>query len=167
MKRGFFLGLILITFLAEASIQAQKADDGPIRFVGGWSGNGKLLGMNATAHAKWEHVLGGKFLCLHISYETKTPDGKAQQFEGIGYYQNKGEGKYEGRWLDSQGNSYPVTGTFENDTLTTLWGDAGKSDGKSTYRINLAEKTLEVVDATKQKDGSWKEFSRFRLTMNR
>ncbi len=167
MKRGFFLSLILMTVLAGPSIQAQKMDDALTGVGGGWSGSGKFFGMDATAQAKWEQVLGGKFLRLHISYEMKTPDGKAQQFEGIGYYQSKGEGKYEGRWLDSQGNSYPITATFENSTLTSLWGDAGKSEGKSTYRINSVEKTLEVVDATKQKDGNWKEFSRFRLTMNR
>jgi hypothetical protein len=26
------------------------------------------------------------------------------------------------------------------------------------------EKTLEIADATRQKDGGWKEFSRFKLT---
>jgi hypothetical protein len=48
-----------------------------------------------------------------------------------------------------------------------LWGEPGKSEGKSTYRISSADKTMEVVDGAKQKDGNWKEFSRFKLTLNR
>ncbi len=166
MKRQLFFGLTLVILLASFSAQAQKADDPLNRFEGAWVGNGKFFGMDATTQAKWERLLGGKFLRLTISYEMKTPDGKAQKFEGIGYYQLKG-GKYEGRWLDSQGNSYPLTATFEDETLTSMWGEPGKSEGKSTYRINSADKTLEVVDATKQKDGSWKEFSRFKLTASR
>ena len=48
--------------------------------------------------------------------------------------------------------------------LTSLWGEPGKSEGKSVYRINDAGKSLEIVDAARQNDGSWKEFSRFKLT---
>lgn len=166
MKRQLFFGLALAVLLTGFSAQAQKADDPLNRFEGSWSGNGKFFGMDATTQAKWERVLGGKFLRLAISYEMKTPDGKAQKFEGIGYYQLK-DGKYEGHWFDSQGNSYPLTATFENESLTSLWGEPGKSEGKSIYRINSADKTIEVVDATKQKDGNWKEFSRFKLTANR
>ncbi|MBP6822035.1 MAG: hypothetical protein KA368_10860 [Acidobacteria bacterium] len=166
MKRKMFFGLALTLLLAGFSAQAQKADEPLKAFEGAWTGSGKFFGMDATTQARWERLLGGKFLRLTISYEMKTPDGKAQKFEGIGYYQSKG-GKYEGHWFDSQGNSYPLTATFESDTLTSLWGEPGKSEGKSTYRINAAEKTLEVVDATKQKDGSWKEFSRFKLAMSR
>lgn len=166
MKRQLFFGLILTVMLAGTVVQAQKSEDPLNRFEGSWSGNGKFFGMDATTQAKWERLLGGKFLRLVITYEMKTPDGKSQKFEGIGYYQSKG-GKYEGHWFDSQGNSYPLAATFENEALTSLWGEPGKSDGKSTYRINSTDKTLEVVDATKQKDGSWKEFSRFKLTASR
>jgi hypothetical protein len=167
MKRSFFLSLVLFVLLAGIPVQAQKADAALNGFVGGWTGSGKFFGMDATAQAKWEQVLGGKFLRLNISYEMKMPDGKAQRFDGIGYYQNKGGGKYEGRWLDSQGNSYPITATFENGTLTSLWGEPGKSEGKSTYEVNTTDQRLEVTDSTKQKDGSWKEFSRFKLALNR
>jgi hypothetical protein len=60
-----------------------------------------------------------------------------------------------------------VKATLDGNTLTSLWGEPGKSEGQSIYRINEAAKTLEIMDATRQKDGSWKEFSRFNLTLSR
>lgn len=164
----FVLAVLLMIGLAGTSAQAQKTSDEPLkRFAGHWQGNGKFFGMDATVQSKWEWLLAEKFLRLVVSYEMNLPDGKKQTFEGHAYYQAKGAGQYEGRWFDSQGNAYPVKATLEGNTLTSLWGETGKSDGKSTYRINEAEKSLEIVDSTRQKDGSWKEFSRFRLSLNR
>ena len=164
MKRQMFFSLTLIVLLIGLPAYAQK--DEPLnRFVGDWRGDGKFFGMNATAKAKWEWTLGGKFLRLSISYEMKMADGKTQVFEGVGYYQSKGVGKYEGRWFDSQGNAYPITGALENGTLTSMWGEVGNYNGKSVYKFN--ETAMEVADASKQKDGSWKEFSSFKLIANR
>lgn len=160
------LALFLLIFVFQAGAQTPNVE--PLkRFTGHWQGQGKFFGMDATVQSKWEWILAEKFLRLAVSYEMKTPDGKTQTFEGHAYYQAKGAGQYEGRWFDSQGNAYPVKATLEGNTLTSLWGEPGKSEGKSVYRINEAEKTLEIVDSTQQKDGSWKEFSRFKLTLNR
>lgn len=172
MKQGLIFKIVLVILLtaSPAGFQAgaQTADSEPLkRFAGHWQGEGKFFGMNATVQSKWEWLLSGKFLRLVVSYEMTTPDGKKQTFEGHAYYQAKGSGQYEGRWFDSQGNAYPVKGTLEGDTLTSLWGEPGKSEGKSTYRISEAGKVLEIVDATRQKDGNWKEFSRFKLALNR
>jgi len=144
--------------------KAEKSDSDPLdRFAGVWIGEGKFSGMTASAEARWEWVLGGKFLRLSISYQMKTSGGKIQTFEGHGYYQPKGEGKYDGRWFESQGNSYAIQGCLEQDGLTSLWGEPGKYGGKSSYSINEKEESLEIIDSVKQTDGSWKEFSRFKL----
>ena len=154
-------------FTTNAQQQVKTADDPISKLEGLWQGEGKFFGMDASAQARWEWILGGKFLRLSIRYEMKTPDGKKQTFEGQGYYPPKGNGKYLGRWFDSQGNSYPIQGTWENGTLTSMWGESENYNGKSVYRLTATEKTLEVTDFTKQKDGSWKEFSNFKLTLGK
>lgn len=169
MRKKFLMLFGLAILLAALPVGfSAKAQEEPLkRFAGHWQGEGKFFGMNATVQSKWEWVLAGKFLRLAVSYEMTAPDGKKQTFEGHAYYQAKGTGNYEGRWFDSQGNAYPVKGTLEGNTLTSLWGEPGKSEGKSSYRINDADKSLEIVDTARQKDGSWKEFSRFKLTQGR
>lgn len=172
MNRRLLLNFMLIALTTgilgistvEAQLASNNASDPIGQLEGFWQGEGKFSGMQASAQAKWEWMLGGKFLRLNIRYEMKLPDGKKQAFEGHGYYKPKGNGKYEGRWFDSQGNSYPVQGTLENGTLTSMWGESENYNGKSVYRFSATEKTLEVTDFTKQKDGSWKEFSNFKLT---
>lgn len=172
MRRNlFFCFLAILTVAVTVSSRASKADafaSEPLnRFEGEWKGDGKFSGMAASAASKWEWVLNGKFLRLSIRYEMKSPDGKTQIFEGLGYYQPKGNGEYDGRWFDSQGNAYPIKASIENDKLTSKWGEPGKYEGKSVYRISEVEKTLEIVDSIKQKDGGWREFSRFKLLQKR
>ena len=173
MNRKFLLILVLwvagmffsLTGIAQQSFK--NSADGISQFEGFWQGEGKFSGLDTVAQAEWEWVLSGKFFRLSIRYEMKMPDGKKQTFEGQGYYQSKGNGKYEGHWFDSQGNSYPLRGTLENGVLTSLWGENGNYNGRSIYRLSAAEKKLEIADATKQKDGSWKEFSSFKLALDR
>lgn len=162
---SFILAALLMAGLTGFQVEARKASDEPLnRFAGSWLGAGKFFGTDVTVQAKWEWLLAGKFFRLAVSYEMTTPDGKKQKFEGHAYYQAKSAGQYEGRWFDSQGNAYPLKATMEGGTLTSFWGEPGKSEGRSIYRINEVEKTLEITDATRQKDGGWKEFSRFKLT---
>ncbi len=133
------------------------------RLQGRWNGEGTAFGGKATVWQKWEWVLGDKFFRLSLKYETKGADGKSQVFEGSGYYKAKGEGKYEGQWLDSQGNLYPINAQIEGDALVALWGITGRIEGKSIYRLIESGKQLEATDAIRQKDGGWIEFSRLNL----
>ena len=129
------------------------------RLQGTWQGDGKAFGMPARLQMKWEWVLERKF--LHLSLKTETQrDGKVQTFEGHAYYRSGGEGAYEGGWFDTRGESFPINGKVEGDSLTVLWGAPRQEQGKSVYRFLEASK-LEVVDSVKQKDGTWREFGRF------
>lgn len=163
---GIWVAGMLFSLVVTAQQPSRNSADAIGKFEGSWQGEGKFSGLVSTAQAKWESVLGGKFFRLNLRYEMTRPDGKKQSFEGHGYYQPKGGGKYEGRWFDSQGNSYPIQSTLENGVLTSLWGENGNYSGRSIYRVNIAEKKLEIEDATKQKDGSWKEFSSFKLALS-
>lgn len=141
-------------------LEASPADTFLNRFPGTWQGDGKTLGMSARLQMKWEWVLGSKFLRLTLKNEMQSATGQMQVFEGHAYYQSAGEGKYEGKWFDSRGASFPIKGNIEGDALNALWGTPEQEQGKSIYRF-LDVGKLEVVDSVRQKDGTWKEFGRF------
>lgn len=153
---------------APVDIDARKAilQKEPIltRLAGSWSGEGLHLGKKAKQQVKWEHILEGKFARLSLRVETRSAEAGNQSFEGHAYYRPTEAGRYKGNWFDSQGNAFPINAQQEGDTLTALWGEAGKEEGRSTYRLLDAGKKLEVVDAFRAKDGSWREFGRFVLT---
>ncbi|MFY9610678.1 MAG: hypothetical protein WAU45_18965 [Blastocatellia bacterium] len=134
------------------------------RLAGSWSGEGQHLGKKANQQLKWERVLEGKFARLSLRVETKSAGGGNQIFEGHAYYRQTEAGHYKANWFDSQGNAFPINAQQGGDTLTALWGEPGKEEGRSTYRLLDAGKKLEVVDAFRAKDGSWKEFGRFVLS---
>jgi hypothetical protein len=151
---------LLVLLFPSHRLEASPDDAFLNRFQGTWEGDGKAFGMPARLHMKWEWVLERKFLHLILKTETQTGSGQIQAFQGRAYYRPTGEGKYEGGWFDTRGESFPIKGNSEGDTLTVLWGAPRSEQGKSTYRFLEAGK-LEVVDSVKQKDGTWKEFGRF------
>jgi len=155
--------LILVLLLVSSANALSPADPFLDRLQGDWTGQGTAFGLTAQVQTKWESVLDGKFVRLSLSYTTKTLSGVEQSFAGHGYYQAKGEGVYEGYWFDTQGNQYPIKAKLEGDSLTALWGIPGKVEGKSVYSLTDSGKLFAVNDSLKQKDGSWKDFSRFEL----
>ena len=168
-KPGFTLVVFLLCLLAvPVTSDARRAflQEHPIltRLAGSWSGEGQHLGKKASLQMKWERVLEGKFARLSLRVESKSTGAGSQAFEGHAYYSPAEAGRYNGRWFDSQGNAFPINAQQEGDALTALWGEPGKEEGRSTYRLLDAGKKLEVVDAFRAKDGSWKEFGRFVLS---
>ncbi len=160
--------LLLSLLYAPVSIDARKAtlqeESILTRLAGSWSGEGQHLGKKANQQLKWERVLEGKFARLSLRVEAKTAGGGNQVFEGHAYYRQTEAGRFSGNWFDSQGNAFPIKAQQGSDALTALWGEPGKEEGRSTYRLLDAGKKLEVVDAFRAKDGSWKEFGRFVLS---
>ncbi len=160
---------IVVTLIASviSAFASEKAFSSPDPFFnrlqGDWTGEGMAFGAQARIQTKWEWALEGKFFRLSLKYETKGSDGSVQVFAGHAYYQAARQGAYEGQWFDSLGNQYPIKARLEGDALIALWGIPGKIEGKSVYRLTESDKGFEVTDALKQKDGSWKEFSRFKL----
>jgi hypothetical protein len=153
----------LALFVSFSVRPANQLDPYLSRLQGVWNGAGTAFGGEATVRQKWEWVLGDKFFRLSLKYEVKGADGKTRAFEGHGYYKASGEGKYEGQWFDLEGHQYPINATLEGGALVALWGIPGKIEGRSTYRLIESGKQLEATDAIKQKDGAWREFSRFNL----
>lgn len=156
------IGLAFLTLPYPASAQS-PADTLVNRLHGTWQGDGKTLGMNARLLMKWEPVLGNKFLRLSLRNEMSRTGGPVQVFEGHAYYQRlerESETKYEARWFDSRGLSFPIKAHVERESLVSQWGSPETEQGKSVYRLVEPGK-MEVIDSVKQKDGTWKEFGRF------
>jgi hypothetical protein len=160
------IGLVVLAAPYHLSAQSQ-VDSLVNRFHGTWHGDGKTLGMNARLQLKWEPVLGNKFLRMTLRNQMSRTGGQLQVFEGHAYYQaanqmsDRGsEIKYEARWFDSRGLSFPIKAHVEGESLVSLWGSPETEQGKSVYRL-LDPGKMEVEDWVKQKDGTWKEFGRF------
>lgn len=166
--RATYLALLPLVFLltaparSEAGPTSSQADAFLSRLTGTWQGEGKAFGMLARLHMKWEWVLGNKFLRLSLRNEMRSANGQIQIFEGHAYYQPAGAGKYEAKWFDSRGISFPIKAHTEGDGLIVLWGSPEQEQGKSVYRI-IDPGKVEVVDSSLQKDGTFKEFGRFVL----
>lgn len=148
-----------VLLLFGTGLEAAPNDNFLNRLAGTWEGDGKALGMPAHLQMKWEWVLGSKFLRLSLKNEMRNATGQVQVFEGHAYYHSPGDGKYEGKWFDSRGVSFSITGETDGDALIALWSNP-QERGRSIYRFLEARK-LEVVDSVQQKDGTWKEFGRF------
>jgi hypothetical protein len=129
---------------------------------GEWEGEGKAFGGTAHMRLKWEWVLDNKFLRLTLRNEINVPDQPRQIFEGQAYYRSAGVDKYQAHWFDSRGTTFPIRAVLEGNTLTAWWGSPETEEGKSTYQL-IDEKTMEVVDSVKQKDGTFREFARVKL----
>jgi hypothetical protein len=155
--------ILLSVIYTPGSIAALQGESILTRLAGSWSGEGQHLGKKANQQLKWERVLEGKFARLSLRVETEA-EGRNQVFEGHAYYRPAAAGHYRGNWFDSQGNAFPIDAQQGGDTLTAHWGEPGKEEGRSTYRLLDSGKKLEVLDAFRAKDGSWKEFGRFVLS---
>lgn len=163
-KRCLVATLMLCLF-SLGSAQSQ-VDTVLNRFNGTWQGDGKAFGMPARLELKWEWVLGNRFLRLSLRNEMRGANDQAQVFEGHAYYQSISsnspatEAKYEAKWFDSRGISFPIKAHVDGDALIALWGSPETEQGKSVYRIMEPGK-MEVIDSVRQKDGSWREFGKF------
>lgn len=154
------LGCLLFTTLTPFAVRAEDSRDAFLnRLRGVWKAEGKAFGMEANFSMKWEWVLQNRFIQLSYKIEMRGKDGQPQIFEGTAFYKPAANGKYEGTWFDSQRSIHPLAATADSSALTSFWGRPETEQGKSIYRL-LDENRIEVVDAVRAKDGSWREFSR-------
>lgn len=163
MKRIIFLitlGFLIFISLVPIAVRADDPRDPFLnRLNGDWKAQGKAFGMEAKFYMKWEWVLQNRFIQLSYKIEMRGKDGQPQIFEGTAFYKPAANGKYEGTWFDSQRSIHPIAATADSSALTSFWGKPETEQGKSIYRL-LDENRIEVVDAVRAKDGSWREFSR-------
>lgn len=151
-----------VLLLLLVPVQASSQDKFLNSLQGEWHGEGKAFGGAALMQIKWEWVLNNKFLRLTMRNEISAPNRPKQIFEGQAYYRENGVDKYAAHWFDSRGITFPIKAQLEGNTLIASWGTPETEEGRSTYQL-IDQTTLEVVDAVKQKDGTFREFGRVTL----
>lgn len=164
MKRLHALGTACaaLLLLAGALLAQEAAPSQPLeQWLGEWQGAGTTSGAPAKLTLKWERALGGHFVRLTLLNEIAS-EPTPQRFEGLAMYWPGGAGRMTGRWFDSQGLMHVLDGALEPDALIAEWGDGTTARGRSTYRL-IGSDAMEVIDEIRRKDGTWREFGRFRL----
>jgi hypothetical protein len=124
--------------------------------AGGWIGTGTVMKREAHVELDVAPVLAGRFVRLRWVNHGGA-DGR-DLFEGLAIYEEREDGTLAATWWDSQGARHAVAATLQDQALTALWGDRGRT----VYTL-LDTGELEVVDSVRRPDGAWAEFGRTRL----
>lgn len=132
------------------------------KMEGVWVGKGTAMGATSNVTMEWGKALGHKFYRINYTMQMSFNGGE-QVFEGMGLYKLLKEGGYEGTWFDSGGEMLPIKSSDDGKTLTSFWGRPSEKYGKTEYEF-IDDKTIEVRDATQNKDGSWRPFAKSTLT---
>ena len=154
--------LVLVAAIPAARTQAQDAAPVLEQWLGDWRGPGTNSDAPAQLHLRWERVLGGRFVRLTLVNDIGAEPPR-QRFEGLALYWSSAEGRLNGRWFDSQGSAHVVDAVLEPNALIGEWGDGTTARGGSAYRL-VEPAVMEVIDEIRRKDGTWREFGRYRLT---
>jgi hypothetical protein len=159
--RGAAIAAVLLTFTSALPAQEATPSQPLEQWLGEWHGTGTTSGAPAKLTLKWERALEGRFVRLTLLNEIGAEPTR-QRFEGLAMYWPGADGRMNGRWFDSQGVMHVLDGTLQPDALIAEWGDGTTPRGRSTYRL-LGSDAMEVIDEIRRKDGTWREFGRFRL----
>ena len=139
--------------VAEAPVVAESFMS---RLLGGWIGSGVLMKRNSHVEL---HVDQGVHPTLYnLSWRNVVASDPRSPFEGVAVYADRGKGELTATWWDSQGATHPIKASVVENTMTSHWGD----NGRTVYTL-LASGDLEVIDSVKHQDGVWGEFGRATL----
>lgn len=158
----FLLALVLLATAAAATADEARARGFFAALAGEWRGDGEVLGMASTQHARWEPALDSAFFRFVFDNHMTAADGKQSRFRAEAFYRVGKDGAVTGTWLDSRGMTLPLTGAVDDSgALVMQWGSAESEQGRSTYRLD--GDALEVFDEVLSPEGDWRVFGHTRL----
>ncbi|SNY99933.1 hypothetical protein [Flagellimonas pacifica] len=131
-----------------------------------WTGNGILMGKDATFIMNWERLWEGKFIKLQFQNNQKLEDNNEIIFMATAYYQIVNEMDVRGHWFDSRGISFPLRGTIDKNTMTILWGNEDTEQGKTVYHHQRDSDNVTVEDFILNK-GEYFKFGSATYTINK
>ena len=160
---GAAILLILATERAGQPLAQDAVATPPLeQWLGEWRGTGTTNDAPARLNLKWERALGARFVRLTLVNEIGA-EAASQRFEGLAlYWPGASAGRFNGRWFDSEGATHLLDAVLDPQALIAEWGDGTTPRGRSSYRL-LSPNAMEVIDEIRRKDGTWREFGRFRL----
>jgi hypothetical protein len=78
-------------------------------------------------------------------------------FSGIGHYKTTNKESTSGYWADNGGDLHPLSVKLEENAIISIWGVAGKKQGRTEYRLESQNRAI-VTDWILVSDG-WKQFN--------
>lgn len=126
------------------------------RLRGGWIGKGQLMKRDSHVELLVERGVHPKLFAL--SWRNTVASDPRGSFAGSAIYADQGNGEFTATWWDSQGATHAIWASVAGDTMTSRWGE----NGRTVYTL-LPSGELEVVDSVKGPDGAWGEFGRSML----
>lgn len=133
-----------------------QADSFLARLEGGWIGTGQL--MKRDSHAELHVDPGVHPALFNLTWRNVVAGDPRNLFEGVAVYTDRGKGELTATWWDSRGATHSIKASVAGDTMTSLWGDSGRT----VYTL-LPSGELVVVDSVKGQEGAWNEFARATL----
>ena len=152
MKKPSIISLILILLLG---FQLNAQDIVGELIAKTWTGQGELMGNNATFEMQWSHALDGRFVQLEFKNEMTLKNGNTIVFKSHAFYKFNNDKTIEGMWFDSRGIYFPLKGTFNDTEIQINWGSPEIEQGKTIY--TLSGETIQVKDFV-LKEGEYVHF---------
>ena len=129
------------------------------QLVGGWEGDGELMGRAAHFEMCWDQVLGGAFMRLRFANYFVSGTGRQRVLESVGFYPVR-EGAGAGTWADSRGVVFSLEVAQGPRSLTITW--TGKEEaGRTVYELT-SDSTMAVTDDVLT-EGRYRAFARSEL----
>lgn len=139
---SFLIGTVLMLF-SPSGQQNQNSEFE--MFMGKWKGKGTLFGTEANFSMSWKNTVNDKFIELNFENQFTTTNGE-QKLTAKAIYWFIDEEHLKGNWYDSRGVVFPLKATFQNNVLTSLWGDSDSVErGKTVYQLT-GNKGISVTD---------------------
>lgn len=155
-RSTLFLPALLL--MAVAAVPAMAEQEAPVleRMAGTWTATGNSFGPNVKSRMVWSRTLDDQF--HRIDYQIMINPEKAQTFTGVGHYKAGSERRTTGYWADNSGDLHPLSVEIEDNAIVTIWGVAGKKQGRTEYRLVNTNRAI-VTDWLLTQSG-WREFNR-------
>ena len=122
-----------------------------------WTGNGELMGNEATFTMDWKSVLDNKFIKLEFQNKRKSSNNKDIVFSATAFYKIVNDTMVVGNWFDNRGTTFPLKGAITENKITILWGSEETETGKTIYQY-ISESDKVIVEDFIMNNGRYAKF---------
>jgi hypothetical protein len=119
---------------------------------GTWRGSCDAWGVPAICTSQWRTGLHDNHWIQ--SYSIVRQADEVVLFSGRGVYRLDST-KVDGFWEDSGGAIHPLAGTYQDNSLSVIWGSADTEIGRSVYTFQNGAMTARDYSLT---DTGWRQF---------
>ena len=111
-----------------------------------WTGNGVLMGKEATFTMDWYRVLDNNFIKLEFQNTRKSVNNEDIIFRATAFYKIVNDTMVVGNWFDNRGMTFPLKGSIKKNELIIFWGNDETEMGKTIYHYINDNNEITVED---------------------